>query len=595
MTRSTLFVQRARAAVGDFGVAGVDAEVIVDLCRRVDCLPLGVELVAARMRSLTPSQVLAQLDDVSLLSARRRGGAERQQTLEATVRWSYGLLGPASRSVLRRMSVFDGAAELDDLIVVCADDRAGLVEGRRVVDELDNLCARSLVIVDRSASSVRYRLLETVRAFGRQRLVGLDEQAAVEARLVERFTAKAAAIRVVVDGRDPAPGLDVIERDAANFRAAHRVSLERNDLAAAELLLSAFGPLVMFASGALPDLREWMARVEPQASHRDADRLEVLLAAMWAHGRPITSVCAMAVEAAQLARRQGDVSAEYIAYGGHAHKLLEGDSATAETLIIRAFALPTDDVPGPYEALLISMLNVIYLRRGDHAAAEELITEAVAGDTTRYGLHEPMLLFHAGRLAMETGDFVGAGEMYVAAERAAERVRSPHGLSFALFGRARLARQLGDLATARDLFDRTLQIDRVVDPGEVWASHYNLALTCLGLGDLDRAAEHVEALRRGAGVLSREAHESAAGRLLRARGHDRIAERHLRRAIELWAAIPHVEAVAEAVDELSRCRTLSADQARLQHVVRDLRAGRVDLDDVLTAVRQSGRPEIGAG
>ena len=109
--------------------------------------------------------------------------------------------------------------------------------------------ARSLVIVDRSASSVRYRLLETVRAFGRQRLVGHDEQAAVEARLVERFTEKAAAIRVGRRRSRPAPGLDVIERDAANFRAADRVSLEGNDLAAAELLLSAFGPLVMFGPG----------------------------------------------------------------------------------------------------------------------------------------------------------------------------------------------------------------------------------------------------------------------------------------------------------------------------------------------------------
>jgi predicted ATPase len=99
-TAAELFTVRARSADRDFTVDDADRPLIADICRRVDGLPLGIELIAARMRSLTPKQVLDQLDDVALLNAQGRDTTERHRTLDATVRWSYSLLDPVRRTVL---------------------------------------------------------------------------------------------------------------------------------------------------------------------------------------------------------------------------------------------------------------------------------------------------------------------------------------------------------------------------------------------------------------------------------------------------------------------------------------------------------------
>ena len=152
-----LFVERARAVAPSFSVAGHDDDV-TEICRRLDGIPLAIELAAARIRAMSPAQVRARLDDrFRLLTGGPRHGLERHQTLRHAVQWSFDLLTPAECAVLSRCAVFAGGFPLAGAEHVCTGVEA--CES----DILDLLVRKSLVSVDRSGNVVRYSLLETIR------------------------------------------------------------------------------------------------------------------------------------------------------------------------------------------------------------------------------------------------------------------------------------------------------------------------------------------------------------------------------------------------------------------------------------------------
>lgn len=167
-----LFCDRAVAADVSFTASSADLAQIVRICRRVDGIPLAIELAAARVRSLNPVDLAERLDDrFRLLRGARRGGIERHQTMHATVQWSYRLLEDDQRALFDRLCVFSGGFDLQAAESVCAD---ASVDAADVVDLLAALVDKSMVIVDRSAPHVRYRLLETLRQFGEEQLADTD-------------------------------------------------------------------------------------------------------------------------------------------------------------------------------------------------------------------------------------------------------------------------------------------------------------------------------------------------------------------------------------------------------------------------------------
>jgi predicted ATPase/class 3 adenylate cyclase len=164
----TLFVERARAAWPDFELSVSNASAVAALCRRLDGIPLAIELAAARVSTLGPQDILERIDQrFLLLTGGSRTALERHQTLQAAVDWSYELLDDRERRLFDRLSVFAGGFTLEAACAVAADDEATEVE---VLDVLGDLVAKSMVIADRSGASVRYRLLETLRQYGRERL-----------------------------------------------------------------------------------------------------------------------------------------------------------------------------------------------------------------------------------------------------------------------------------------------------------------------------------------------------------------------------------------------------------------------------------------
>ena len=180
-----LFVDRARLAVHDFALTGTNASAVADICRRLDGIPLAIELAAARIRVLPAEQIRARLDDrFKLLTGGSKVALARHQTLRATLQWSYDLLTPAERQLLRALSVFAGGWTLAHATRVWSESG----DEFDTLDLLGRLIEKSLVLLERDRSGEpRYGLLETVRQYARDGLNDAGEAAAVRARHAATF------------------------------------------------------------------------------------------------------------------------------------------------------------------------------------------------------------------------------------------------------------------------------------------------------------------------------------------------------------------------------------------------------------------------
>ena len=167
-----LFAERARAVVPSFVLDAESLPAAVELCRRLDGIPLAIELAAARVATMSPADMVGHLDErFRLLTGGRRGRVERHQTLRAAIEWSYSLLDDRERTVFDRLGVFPGSFDENAAVAVCATNG---VERWDVIDALAGLAAKSMIGAERDGTSVRYQLLETLRHFARDHADDLD-------------------------------------------------------------------------------------------------------------------------------------------------------------------------------------------------------------------------------------------------------------------------------------------------------------------------------------------------------------------------------------------------------------------------------------
>jgi predicted ATPase/class 3 adenylate cyclase len=175
-----LFVERATAAQARFSLSEQNAGAVADICRRLDGIPLAIELAAARIRLFTPEQIAARLNDrFKLLTGGSRTALPRQQTLRALIDWSYDLLPESEKALLRRLAVFAGGWTFEAAEAVCDSDD--------LLDQLGHLVDKSLVAVADFAGEARYRLLETVRQYAREKLFDAGETGDARARHLAYF------------------------------------------------------------------------------------------------------------------------------------------------------------------------------------------------------------------------------------------------------------------------------------------------------------------------------------------------------------------------------------------------------------------------
>jgi predicted ATPase len=224
----TLFVERARSMAPRFSLAKADeARAVVEICRRLDGIPLAIELAASRMASMTASEVRDRLDHRFRLLVGSRRGLERHQTLRHAVQWSYDHLDDAEKALLDRCSVFSGGFDLDSACAVAGftdpDDYA-------VLDLLDALVRKSLLVADRSSGRTRFSMLETIRQFAEEQLVARGEASKIRAAHSRYFAGREADIMALWDSPRQREAYDWFTVELANLRTAFRWAADHGDL-----------------------------------------------------------------------------------------------------------------------------------------------------------------------------------------------------------------------------------------------------------------------------------------------------------------------------------------------------------------------------
>lgn len=235
-----LFADRARLAQPSFDLTGSNGAVVAEICRRLDGIPLAIELAAARVRALSPSEILASLHDrFRLLTGGARTAVRRQQTLRASVDWSHALLTEPERTVFRRLAVFMGGFDLAAAHAVVAE---GEIQPFQVLDLVSLLVDKSLVVAEHSSSRTRFRLLETMRHYAAEKLAESGEGDAARSRHRDHYTALASLLEGPSDS-GYGQRVEQIEAEIDNMRAAFAWSRENGDAESALALASSLTPL----------------------------------------------------------------------------------------------------------------------------------------------------------------------------------------------------------------------------------------------------------------------------------------------------------------------------------------------------------------
>src|SRR6478735_7875366 len=360
-----LFTERAQATVPTFSLTAENASAVARLCHHLDGLPLAIELSASRVAVLPVTAIVDRLDDrFRLLVGGSRTALSRQQTLKATLDWSYNLLTDPQRRVLRALSAFVGGAPLDAAEVVCPGPG---VEPRDVLRLLGELVDQSLVTLDDAATEPRYRLLETVREYGRERLIEERERAATEEAHENWVLGLAERAEAAVPGPGWRVSLTRLELDHDNVRAALDRSLSSNPKRALRLGASMW-PFWLW-HGHLAEGRRSLERAldQPPTPSEERARAMLGLAALTIRsGEPRTGAL-HAREAFAIYRELGDAQGACRALqviGSSAWS--EDDLDAAERRYRESLEVAIEAGFGPGQAAALHGLAVVRWYAGDH-------------------------------------------------------------------------------------------------------------------------------------------------------------------------------------------------------------------------------------
>jgi predicted ATPase len=296
-----LFVDRAQSLSADESTA------VEEVCRRLDGIPLAIELAASRMESMTASEVRDRLDHRFKLLVGSRRGLERHQTLRHAVAWSYDLLDDAEKALLNRCAVFAGGFDLESACAVAGSDE---VDEYAVLDQLDALVRKSLLVADRTAGRTRYSMLETIRQFAEDQLVDSGAAEDVRTAHARHYAGREAAVMALWDSPRQRDAYAWFTAELANLRNAFRWAADHDDLETAATIATFVGLIGFLTENYEPI--GWAEELIEPARAVDHPRLAYLYQA--------ASVCYMAggigeaiayVEAIPAAKRDGCVEVPF--------------------------------------------------------------------------------------------------------------------------------------------------------------------------------------------------------------------------------------------------------------------------------------------
>ncbi|MBO0682903.1 MAG: AAA family ATPase, partial [Candidatus Dormibacteraeota bacterium] len=491
-----LLCDRAAAARPGFALNDANLPAVVQVCRRLDGLPLAIELAAARLRSLSVQEVAARLDDrFGLLTGGSRTALPRHQTLRAVVDWSWDLLENPERVLLRRLSVFAGGATVEAAEQVCGVDGLHTTE---VLNLLAVLVDRSLLEpAESDGGATRYRMLETVRAYAAERLREAGEEQRCRMRFSEFFAGLTGSADRELRGRDQLTWMARLDADLDNFRAALRSALDAGD---APLALRLANALSWYWSirGLRGERHRWVSAAlalsgEAEPAQR-ATALTVYALGLVERNRFEEALNAI-LSAGDLYERSGSrPSPSYLSLqpllatfrGDHeagrreAGRLLADpdiDEWTRASIVLSLAQLETFDGRmrdatrhyataeqlfrglGERWGLVQALQELADFaeQRGDYKEAERALTEAIA-PAEELGAREDMagLAIRLGVVRMLMGDEDGGGPWLERGLRLARELGSRETLIGAQASLGNLARQRGDLPEARRRFEEGL-------------------------------------------------------------------------------------------------------------------------------------------
>jgi len=521
----TLFVERARAVCPDFALTPANGTAVARICRRLDGIPLALELAAVRLRSMSAEQILERLDDRFRLLARgNRAAASRHQTLQALIDWSYELCTAAEQALWQRTSVFSGGFELAAAEQVCAGDD---IMSEDVLDLMDALVDKSILSAERNGH-LRYRMLESIRQYASDRLTATGQQVVLQRRHRDYFEQVAGAAHSHWFGPDQVAWQARLRREDANMRTALEFCLAEPGQAQHALTI-ADDVWLYFHGGHVSEGRRWYERSLALATEPTAARA----AALWANG--LMAINQIDFPAARHLLGESRALAE--ALGDRQNH------ATAETWS-GWLAMNEGDLPRATTHL-------------ERALAEHLALH----DTTAAALDQQFM----AKVVLESGDAARAVPLFEQSRDASQAQGNLWLWSWALIQLGRAAWQLGDRQRARELIVEGLRLKVQLD--DRLATGYSLELLAwvTATDDPERAAR---LLGEAQGVLQAVGatglpYLHADHQEFTAHLRATLGEQTLTALFDRGAALTFDEAVADALrDETARSKGAEARQAR---------------------------------
>jgi predicted ATPase/DNA-binding CsgD family transcriptional regulator len=546
-----LFEVRARQVAADFRIGADNASAVAAICRHLDGIPLAIELAAARVRVLAPGQIAAGLSDrFRLLTGGVRGAPARQQTLAASLDWSYDLLDDGQRLALARLSVFAGSFELDAAGAVIAGE--GIDRGD-VLDLVTGLVEQSMVQVTRRQDTARYRLLETIRVDARRRLSELDDPARVRGRHLEFYAALAGRAHAGLTSGQPEPWVARLTADLDDLCAALDSAVAANDLRA---LVDLTEPIVRFwfERGLSREVHQQLHDAAAAPGVPDGERVRGFQAAAalaFASCEPAS--CHRSASRAVAAARAADLGGALAV--GLAHRALSGvlaglsTSEQVDTDVEQALDLAKRCGDASTHAHVLQFAGAALLLSRSIDAAYRLFQQGVrVCEANDLAFHTPAA--QAGPVAW----LAWSGRLdrsHRHARRAVElsrQVGRPGWEAVGLTGLAAVAVLHGDHVRAQEWLSRAQTVlgSRALKGthGGMWLRHW-LALSAYASGDPEAAratAEEVVRIGRGGGSRLDEAiGEWLLGMVAQSQQRHDDARAHLEasRALSTAPRLPH--------------------------------------------------------
>jgi predicted ATPase/class 3 adenylate cyclase len=493
-----LFVERAQAALPAFLLTERNAWAVANICRRLDGIPLAIELAAARVRSFGIEQLSSRLDDrFEILVAGARTAPPRQQTLRAALDWSYELLLEPEQHLFERLSIFAGGWTPDAAEAVCGGDG---IERPNVPMLLAQLVDRSLAVIEGEADGfTRYFFLDTLRQYARERLTARGGLQNTARRHLEYFLSLAEQAKPAFTGAEQVAWAEHLEREHENLRAALRWAIDSEN---ADLGLRLAGALWRFwwAHGHLSEGRSWLAELLLPARRRGATPAFVAEALNGAGSLAIEqgdsgSAQELLEEGLGLFREWSDrrgMAWSLIGLGVAAQE--QGDRGRATTLLEEGLALSRNADDSFAAAWALTALGNTARAQGDYRRAVPLVEEGLrlfrqlgATGASSWALNT------LGDLASGVGDYQRATRLLEEALELARKVGGRIGVASAFMSLAAVARHQSDFARAKILLEEALVIGRDIgDRTAIMRSLTNLGGVARDQGDYTRATTLLE-------------------------------------------------------------------------------------------------------